>query len=156
MVNLYEHTVITIEGEETTLECFRGKTLLVANVASACGLTPQYSGLQNLYDQYSTRGLTVLGFPCNQFGSQEPGSEDEIKTFCTTNYHIKFPMYSKIEVNGNHRHPLYKQLVGDGEDISWNFEKFLVSKDGLSVQRFSPKTAPDDPILIQAIEESLN
>ncbi len=156
MVNLYEHAVITIEGEEITLECFRGKTLLVVNLASACGLTPQYSGLQNLYDQYSSRGLTVLGFPCNQFGSQEPGSEDEIQTFCTTNYDIKFPMYSKIEVNGKNRHPFYKKLVGDGEDISWNFEKFLVSKDGLSVQRFSPKTAPDDPILIQAIEESLN
>ena len=156
MNNLYEHAVVTIEGEEITLECFRGKTLLVVNVASACGLTPQYSGLQNLYDQYSSRGLTVLGFPCNQFGSQEPGSEDEIQTFCTTNYDIKFPLYSKIEVNGKNRHPFYKQLVGDGEDISWNFEKFLVSKGGLSVQRFSPKTAPDDPFLIQAIEESLN
>tara|TARA_B100001094_G_C17952395_1_gene681240 strand:+ start:80 stop:664 length:585 start_codon:yes stop_codon:yes gene_type:complete len=156
MVNVYEHAVKTITGEETTLGCFRGKTLLIVNVASECGLTPQYSGLQNLYNQYSSRGLCVIGFPCNQFGSQEPGSEEEIKSFCTTNYNITFPMYSKIEVNGNKRHPLYTQLVGNGKDISWNFEKFLVSKDSLLIQRFSPKTTPEDPILIQAIEENID
>ena len=156
MVNVYEHAVKTITGEETTLGCFRGKTLLIVNVASECGLTPQYSGLQNLYNQYSSRGLCVIGFPCNQFGSQEPGTEEEIKSFCTTNYNITFPMYSKIEVNGNKRHPLYTQLVGNGKDISWNFEKFLVSKDSLLIQRFSPKTTPEDPILIQAIEENID
>ena len=155
MVSIYEHEVSTIDGEKTTLENFRGKTLLLVNVASACGLTPQYTGLQNLYEKYSRRGLTVLAFPCNQFGSQEPGSENEIKVFCTTNYEISFPMYSKIEVNGQNRHALYHHLIGDGEDINWNFEKFLVGKDGISIQRFSPKTAPDDPVLIQAIEESL-
>ena len=156
MVNIYEHPVETTTGEETTPECFRGKTLLIVNVASECGLTPQYSGLQNLHNQYSNRGLCVIGFPCNQFGSQEPGSEEEIKSFCTTNYNITFPMYSKIEVNGKKRHALYTQLVGNGKDISWNFEKFLVSKDSLSTLRFSPKTTPDDPILIQAIEENID
>ena len=155
MVSIYEHAVSTIDGEKTTLENFRGKTLLLVNVASECGLTPQYNGLQNLYEKYSGRGLTVLGFPCNQFGSQEPSSEKEIKAFCNINYKISFPMYSKIEVNGQNRHALYDHLIGDGEDINWNFEKFLVGKDGISIQRFSPKTAPDDPMLIQAIEESL-
>tara|TARA_B100000902_G_scaffold394654_1_gene451419 strand:- start:932 stop:1405 length:474 start_codon:yes stop_codon:yes gene_type:complete len=156
MVSIYEHPVKTITGEETTLGCFKGKTLLIVNVASECGLTPQYSGLQNLHNQYSNRGLCVIGFPCNQFGSQEPGSEEEIKSFCTTNYNITFPMYSKIEVNGKKRHALYTQLVGNGKDISWNFEKFLVSKDSLSILRFSPKTTPNDPILIQAIEENID
>jgi len=156
MVSIYEHAVKTIAGEETTLGCFRDKTLLIVNVASECGLTPQYSGLQNLHNQYSSRGLCVIGFPCNQFGSQEPGTEEEIKSFCTTNYNITFPMYSKIEVNGKKRHALYTQLVGNGKDISWNFEKFLVSKDSLSTLRFSPKTTPNDPILIQAIEENID
>ena len=125
-------------------------------MASACGLTPQYEGLQALHAQYAERGLAVLGFPCNQFGAQEPGSEEEIQHFCSSRFGVEFPMFSKIEVNGPERHPLYQFLIGDGEDISWNFEKFLIDDQGQTIARFSPRTAPDDPELVSAIEQSLS
>jgi glutathione peroxidase len=131
------------------------------NVASQCGLTPQYTGLQELHEQYGERGFEVLGFPCNQFGAQEPGTAGEIGQFCESNYGITFPLFEKIEVNGDGRHPLYEELTavpdGDGEagDIQWNFEKFLVSAGGKTVRRFRPIVTPEDPALVGAIEDSL-
>jgi glutathione peroxidase len=135
--------------------------LLVVNVASQCGLTPHYAGLQELYESYGDRGLTVLGFPCNQFGGQEPGSEDEIKTFCETRFGVTFPMFAKIDVNGANRHPLYEHLTSqptqpDGPgDIGWNFAKFLVDRDGKVVARFAPPTAPVSEEVVGAIEKLL-
>ncbi len=146
---IYNFTVNTIDGEETTLGEYTGKVMLVVNVASKCGLTPHYEGLQELYSKYSAKGLVVLGFPCNQFMSQEPGTESEIKEFCSTNYSITFPMFSKIDVNGDNAHPLYKYLTGldingySGK-IEWNFSKFLIDKSGKVVKRYHPKTAPAD------------
>ena len=126
----------------------RGKVLLVVNVASKCGLTPQYAGLENLYQTYRERGFAVLGVPCNQFAGQEPGSEADIQSFCSLNYGVSFPMSAKVEVNGSARHPLYRLLAGEGAefpgDITWNFEKFLLGPDGRVLARFSPRTAPDD------------
>ena len=140
---------------------YKGKALLVVNVASKCGLTPQYEGLQQLYERYRERGLEVLGFPCNQFMGQEPGSEAEIQQFCSTRYNVDFPMFSKIEVNGDGRHALYSWLVsratepaGPG-DIQWNFEKFLVDRAGEVVARFEPKTEPGAPELVEALERVL-
>lgn len=151
----------TIDGETVDLEKYRGKVVLVVNVASECGLTPQYEGLQALYEKYQKKDFVVLGFPSNQFGEQEPGSDAQIKQFCTTKYDVGFPMFSKIEVNGEDAAPLYQYLtaqdvqpVGDGE-ISWNFEKFLLDRDGKVVARFSPPTTPDAPELIKAIEAEL-
>jgi glutathione peroxidase len=155
MPSAHDFSAASISGQDTSLDQFKGKTLLVVNVASACGLTPQYEGLQALHDQYAERGLAVLGFPCNQFGAQEPGSEEEIQQFCSSRYGVEFALFSKIEVNGDGRHPLYQFLIGDGEDISWNFEKFLVDGDGQIIARFSPRTAPDDPELVGAIEQAL-
>ena len=156
MSSAHDFSAPSISGQDTSLAEFKGKTLLVVNVASACGLTPQYEGLQALHAQYAERGLAVLGFPCNQFGAQEPGSEEEIQHFCSSRFGVEFPMFSKIEVNGPERHPLYQFLIGDGEDISWNFEKFLIDDQGQTVARFSPRTAPDDPELVSAIEQSLS
>ena len=128
-------------------------------MASKCGLTPQYAALENLYEQYKDKGLCVLGLPCNQFAGQEPGAESEIQSFCQLNYGVTFPLGEKLEVNGAHRHPLYRLLAGEGAeypgDITWNFEKFLVGKNGAVIARFSPRTAPDDPAVIQAIEKAL-
>jgi glutathione peroxidase len=130
------------------------------NVASKCGLTPQYAELQALHDKYADRGFSVLGFPCNQFGAQEPGSAEEIREFCSTSYGVTFPMFEKLNVNGPNRHPLYTQLTsvadanGEAGDVQWNFEKFLVTSDG-AVRRFRPKTKPSDPALTQAIEAAL-
>jgi glutathione peroxidase len=158
---IYDADVEALDGSPAELGDYQGKALLIVNVASQCGLTPQYSGLQALHEEYSDRGFAVLGFPCNQFGAQEPGSADEIASFCETNYGVTFPMFSKIEVNGDGRHALYEQLTvsaddeGEAGDIQWNFEKFLVSADGDVVRRFRPLTAPDDPILVGAIEEQL-
>jgi glutathione peroxidase len=161
MATLHDFTAKTIDGTDKALEDYAGKTLLVVNVASQCGLTPQYEGLQKLYEQYRGRGLEVLGFPCNQFGSQEPGAEAQIKTFCETRFGVTFPMFAKLEVNGAGRHPLYAFLTtqatqpdGPG-DIQWNFAKFLVDKSGRIVARFSPTVAPSAPELVQAIEKSL-
>ena len=149
-----------LSGEPTSLEAFAGRALLAVNVASKCGLTPQYTGLEALQQQYGSRGLTVVGFPCNQFGAQEPGSPEEIATFCSTTYGVSFPLMEKIDVNGEGRHPIYTALtaVADGEghsgDIRWNFEKFLIAPDG-TITRFSPMVAPEDPALVAAIEAVL-
>lgn len=153
--------VKTIDGKEVDLADYKGKVVLVVNVASACGLTPQYEGLQALYEKYGDKGLVVLGFPCNQFGAQEPGTESEIKQFCSSKYKVTFPMFSKVEVNGPGAAPLYQFLtsqetkpVGAGK-ISWNFEKFLIGADGKLLQRFSPRTSPDSEELVKAIEAAL-
>jgi glutathione peroxidase len=148
-----------LDGQELPLSTFKGQVLLVVNVASKCGLTPQYSGLQALYQQYHAQGFHVLGLPCNQFAGQEPDSEAEIATFCRLNYSVTFPLSSKLEVNGPNRHPLYRLLAGEGAefpgDISWNFEKFLLGPDGRVLARFSPRTATDDPALIESVEKAL-
>lgn len=157
MSNLYDFTVFDINGDELSLADYRGKPVLLVNVASKCGLTPQYSALQALYQEYMDEGLVVLGLPCNQFGAQEPGSEAEIKTFCETQFQVTFPMSAKLDVNGSNRHPLYQWLAGEHAkfpgDITWNFEKFLVDEHGEVVARFGPKTAPDDGAVISAIEQ---
>jgi glutathione peroxidase len=146
-------------GGELPLSQYADRLLLVVNVASHCGLTPQYAGLEQLYQRYAGRGLVVLGIPCNQFAGQEPGSDEEIRSFCSLNYGVSFPLSAKLEVNGTQRHPLYRLLAGEGADfpgdITWNFEKFLVDTDGRVLGRFSPRTAPDDPALIQAVESAL-
>ena len=161
MSDLLDLPVTTLQGAPTTFgDLTGGNAALVVNVASRCGLTPQYTKLEALHEELRDAGFTVVGFPCNQFGGQEPGSADEIETFCSTTYGVTFPMFEKIEVNGDGRHPLYQELtpVADGEghsgDIRWNFEKFLVGADG-SVQRFSPLVTPEDPGLVGAIESSL-
>lgn len=148
-----------LDGQELPLAPYKGKVVLVVNVASRCGLTPQYAGLEKLHQQFHDRGFSVLGVPCNQFAAQEPGSEDEIREFCTLNYGVTFPLGSKMDVNGASRHPLYRLLAGEGAefpgDITWNFEKFLVGKDGRVLARFSPRTTPEDPALVAAIEKAL-
>ena len=160
-MTLYDIPVHTLSGEASSLAAFAGKPLLVVNVASRCGLTPQYEGLENLQKKYAERGFSVVGFPCNQFLGQEPGTAEEIQTFCSTTYGVTFPLFEKIEVNGEHQHPLYAQLneTADVEgykgDIRWNFEKFLVGPDGM-VQRFAPKVTPEDPALVAAIEAELS
>lgn len=157
MSTLHDFQASTIDGTDKTLADYRGKAVLVVNVASQCGLTPQYAKLQELHEKYGSRGLEILGFPCNQFMGQEPGSESDIKTFCETKFGVTFPMFSKIDVNGAGAHPLYQWLKAEtgGGEITWNFEKFLISKDGSIVQRFSPKTAPDAPDVVRAIETAL-
>jgi glutathione peroxidase len=158
---IYDIPVRTIDGDETTLRDYEGKALLLVNVASQCGLTPQYAGLEELHKTYGERGFEVLGFPSNQFGAQEPGTESDIKTFCETSFGVDFPLFSKIEVNGENRHPLYEELTkapdaeGKAGDITWNFEKFLVAPSGEVVGRFRPMTAPDAPELVEAIEANL-
>lgn len=178
--SIYEIPVRKITGEDASLNEFKGKVILVVNVASKCGLTPQYEGLEKLYEKYRGQGLVVAGFPANDFKSQEPGTNDEIQSFCTTNYGVKFPMFSKITVVGPEKHPLYRALIasqphatstseisfreklkGYGIDsnaepeLLWNFEKFLVNRKGEVVQRFSPDTVPDSPALLAAIEAEL-
>ena len=148
-MSVYDFTVKSIHGEDVSLSAYRGKVLLIVNVASRCGFTPQYKGLQELYDKYKDKGLVVLGFPCNQFGGQEPGTEEEIAQFCETNYGVTFPMFAKIDVNGEHAHPLYKYLCKEApgilgtKAIKWNFTKFLVDRDGRLVRRYEPKVTPD-------------
>jgi glutathione peroxidase len=160
-VSLYDIPLRTLTGEPTTLAEQKGKALLIVNVASRCGLTPQYTGLEQIHEQYADRGFAVLGFPCNQFGAQEPGSPEEIATFCSTTYGVTFPLYEKIEVNGAGRHALYEELTavedaeGKAGDIQWNFEKFLVSPDGEILGRFRPLVDPEAPELIGAIEEAV-
>ena len=150
----------TIKGGDARLGDYAGKVLLIVNVASKCGLTPQYEGLEKLYRDYRDQGLVVLGFPSNDFAGQEPGSNDEIATFCTTNFGVDFPMFEKVVVKGPDKHPLYARLIGASEtpdgEISWNFEKFLVSRDGHVVRRFSPRTEPSDPELVAALEAMLS
>ncbi len=161
MASLYDIPLKTLRGEPTSLGEHKGKALLLVNVASKCGLTPQYAGLEKLQETLGPRGFSVVGFPCNQFLEQEPGTAEEIETFCSTNYGVTFPLTEKIEVNGDNRHPLYAELekTADAEghtgDIRWNFEKFLVSPDGEVVGRFAPTTTPEDPALTSAIEAVL-
>ncbi len=160
MKSIYDFEVKTIDGNKETLAAYKGKVILIVNVASKCGFTPQYDGLEALYKKYEARGFVVLGFPCNQFGHQEPGTEAEIKTFCRVNYGVTFPMFSKIDVNGDDAAPLYKYLksqksgVLGTEAIKWNFTKFLVDRDGNVVERFAPSTKPAE--LASAIEKLLN
>ena len=145
-----------IDGSDTTLAAYAGKVLLVVNVASQCGLTPQYGPLQKLYEAYRERGLVVLGFPANEFGAQEPGSNAEIAQFCETRFGVTFPMFEKIVVKGAARHPLYDALIdAKPGEISWNFEKFVVGRNGAVVERFAPAVAPDDPKLVGVIEAEL-
>lgn len=154
--SVYDAPVKDIKGKDTSLKAFEGKVILVVNVASKCGLTPQYKALEATYEKYKDKGLVVAGFPCNQFGKQEPGSNEEIVQFCSTKYNVTFPLFDKIEVNGPNRHPLYKTLIGEGgKDIAWNFGKFLVGRDGKVIKRFEPKTTPDSPEVTQAIEAAL-
>lgn len=176
---IYDIPVKTIDGEETNLGEYKGEVLLVVNVASKCGLTPQYEGLQKLYSEYKDKGFEVLGFPANNFMGQEPGTEDEIKSFCETNFNVSFPMFSKVSAKGDDQHPLYKYLVetkpetdvNDGEfeeklkgfgsersepsEVLWNFEKFLVSKDGEVVARFAPDVTAEDERLTSKIDAEL-
>ena len=160
-MNLKDIHVRTIDGQETTLAPYVGRALLIVNTASQCGLTPQYSGLQELHEELSGRGFSVLGFPCNQFGGQEPGTSDEVKAFCETSFGVSFPLFDKVEVNGESCHPLFAELTqvpdeeGKAGDVVWNFEKFLVSPTGEVVGRFRPLVAPDDPKLREAIESVL-
>ncbi len=160
-MDLYDIPLTTIEGTPTTLADHADEVLLIVNVASKCGLTPQYHGLEALHEEYAGRGLAVLGFPCNQFAGQEPGSEEEIATFCSATYGVTFPMFSKIDVNGTDRHPLYERLTevpdadGKAGDVAWNFEKFLVAPQGGEIQRFRPLVEPESDELRQAIERML-
>jgi len=156
---VYDFTVTTINGEEKSLADFEGKVLLIVNTASNCGFTPQYKGLQELYNKYNKQGLEILGFPCNQFGGQEPGSDEQIKEFCDLNYSVTFPMFSKIDVNGDNAHPLYKFLKSEQaglitDEIKWNFTKFLVDKNGKPVDRYASQTSPES--IAKDIEKLLN
>jgi glutathione peroxidase len=161
-VTILDIPVKTLAGQDSSLGAAApGSALLIVNVASKCGLTPQYTALEQLHEQFAARGLAVVGFPCNQFGGQEPGSPEEIAEFCSATYGVTFPMFEKVEVNGAGRHPIYDVLTAvpdaDGEagDIMWNFEKFLVRPDGTVAARFRPRTVPDDPAVMAAIEASL-
>jgi glutathione peroxidase len=148
MTQVYDFKATTIDGDEQSLADYKGKTMLIVNVASKCGFTPQYKGLEDLYEKFRDQGLVVLGFPCDQFGHQEPGDEEEIKNFCSLNYDVQFPLFAKIEVNGADTHPLYKYLKSQAkgllgsEAIKWNFTKFLVGKDGNVLRRFAPTDTP--------------
>jgi glutathione peroxidase len=149
MSSVYDFKAKTIDGKDQSLGEYKGKVMLVVNTASKCGFTPQYKGLEELYRQYKDKGLVVLGFPCDQFGHQEPGDENEIKNFCSLTYDVSFPLFSKIEVNGPNAHPLYKHLKGEkpgvlgSEAIKWNFTKFLVDKSGKVVKRYAPTDKPE-------------
>jgi glutathione peroxidase len=161
MTSLTDIALTTLDGRPTTLGELADGATLVVNVASKCGLTPQYTALEQLAKDYGDRGLTVIGVPCNQFMGQEPGTAEEIRTFCSTNYGVTFPLLAKTDVNGDDRHPLYAELTkatddsGEAGDIQWNFEKFLLAPDGRVVKRFRPRTAPDAPEVIAAIEAVL-
>jgi glutathione peroxidase len=158
---MYEFTMKDIDGNDVKLDAYKGKTAMIVNVASRCGLTPQYEGLQALYEKYKDKGFVVLGFPANNFLGQEPGTEKEIKDFCTLNYKVTFPMFAKISVKGTDQHPFYTFLTnkqsnpGFDGDIAWNFEKFLTDKNGKIIARFSPRTLPDAPEVVAAIEAEL-
>ena len=149
MTSVYDFSAKTIDGDEQKLSAYKGKTMLVVNVASKCGFTPQYTGLEALYEKFKDRGVVVLGFPCDQFGHQEPGDEAEIKNFCSLNYDVKFPLFAKIEVNGANTHPLYKYLKSEAkgllgsESIKWNFTKFLIDAEGKVVTRYAPTDTPE-------------
>jgi glutathione peroxidase len=150
MTSIYDFTAKSLQGKDVPLSDFKDKVLLIVNTASKCGFTPQYEGLEKLYEKLNAKGLTILGFPCNQFGKQEPGGPEEIGTFCQTNYGVSFPMFDKIDVNGPHAHPLYQYLKDEQagvlgtKNIKWNFTKFLVDRNGKVVDRFAPITKPQD------------
>jgi glutathione peroxidase len=160
-MSIYDADISDIEGKPLDLSEYKGRPVLVVNVASKCGLTPQYTGLENLKKRYADRGFTVLGVPCNQFGGQEPGSAEEIQTFCSTTYGVSFPLTEKVDVNGQQRHPMFTELTakpdaeGEAGDIQWNFEKFLVSPAGEVVGRFRPRTDPESEEVVGAIEALL-
>jgi len=160
-VSVHDIDLKTLAGNPAKLGEYAGSAILVVNVASECGLTPQYAGLQRLYDRFAERGFTVAGFPCNQFGKQEPGNAEQIGQFCSVNYGVTFPMFAKIDVNGDDRHPLYAELTqavdadGKAGDIQWNFEKFLVGPDGKVLARFRPLIEPEASEVVDAIEAAL-
>jgi glutathione peroxidase len=154
--SVHEFTLPSIDGVPAPLSAYKGKVVLIVNVASKCGYTPQYAGLEKLYEKYKDRGFAILGFPANNFGAQEPGTNDEIKTFCSRNYNVTFPMYSKISVKGDDKAPLYRYLTDStGGEIKWNFTKFLVDGDGKVIARFESKIEPDSPELVGAVEKAL-
>jgi glutathione peroxidase len=159
--SIHEIELPMLNGKAEALSAYAGKVVLAVNVASRCGFTPQYTGLQALQDRYGPQGFTVLGFPCNQFFGQEPGTAEEIQSFCSVNYGVSFPLFGKLDVKGSKQHPLYAILSAFPEDagkagnVSWNFEKFLIGKDGRVVQRFRSKVVPEDPTIIEAIESLL-
>ena len=150
MASIYDYSAKTLEGKTVSLSDFRGNAILIVNTASKCGFTPQYAGLESLHEKLSGKGLTILGFPCNQFGQQEPGSEEEIGAFCRMNYGVSFPMFAKIDVNGPNAHPIYDYLKREqpgilgSKNIKWNFTKFLVDRNGKVVDRFAPMTKPEE------------
>jgi glutathione peroxidase len=160
-MSVYDQSLLALDGTPLDLTQFKGKASLVVNVASRCGLTPQYAGLEQLHERFKDRGFTVLGVPCNQFGGQEPGTSAEIATFCSDTYGVTFPMTQKLDVNGEGRHPLYTELTatpdaqGEAGDIQWNFEKFLVSPQGNIVARFRPQTTPESDEIVTAVESVL-
>lgn len=158
--NIYSFTLPSIDGKPMPLAEFKGKVVLIVNVASQCGYTPQYKGLEALYEKYKDQGFVILGFPANNFGAQEPGTNEEIKTFCSRTYNVTFPMYSKVSVKGGDQVPLYKYLTTDADpshsgDIKWNFTKFLVGRDGQVVQRFESAVTPESPEVVRAVEKLL-
>jgi glutathione peroxidase len=157
--SIYDLPLKDIDGKDTSLKPYQGKVMLIVNVASKCGFTPQYTALEALHQKYKDRGLVVLGFPCNQFGGQEPGTDAEIKQFCSSKYAVTFPMFDKIEVNGANRHPLYVMLAGKESpfagDIGWNFTKFLIGRDGKILNRYGSKVKPDSEEVTKAIEAAL-
>ena len=159
MPKLQDIAIKDINGKDTSLKEYNGKVLLVVNVALHCGLTPQYKGLEAIHEKYQEKGFAVLGFPCNDFGAQEPGTNEEIKQFCTGKYNVTFPMFDKLHVKGAEQHPLYNALSGKDSpfpgDVKWNFGKFLVSRDGKILKRFEPKVTPDSPEVTKAVEEAL-
>ncbi|MEU4216349.1 glutathione peroxidase [Actinoplanes sp. NPDC026623] len=154
-MTIFDVDISALSGGSADMDRYRGQVVLVVNVASKCGLTPQYAGLETLYNRYADRGLVVLGVPCNQFGGQEPGTAADIEDFCVVNYGVTFPITEKVDVNGPGRHPLYTELVGDGPDIQWNFEKFLIAPDGEVAARYGPRTEPEDGEIVAAVEKLL-
>jgi len=153
--NALEFTLNSIDGNPAPLAQYKGKVVMIVNVASKCGYTPQYAGLEALYEKYKDKGFVILGFPANNFGQQEPGTNEEIKTFCSRAYNVTFPMYAKISVKGEDRHPLYKYLTETGGEIKWNFTKFLVGKDGKVIARFEPAVKPESAEVAGVIEKTL-
>lgn len=160
-MSVYDESIAALDGSPLDLPSLKGKAALFVNVASKCGLTPQYEQLEQIHERYADQGFTVVGFPCNQFLGQEPGTAEEIQEFCSTTYGVTFPLSEKIDVNGDDRHSLYEQLTtvpdqdGEAGDVQWNFEKFLISPDGEVVQRFRPGVVPDAPEVVEAIEAQL-
>jgi len=160
-MGIHDIALKTLDGADGSLGAYSSKVLLAVNVASKCGLTPQYSGLERLQERFGDQGFSVVGFPCNQFGGQEPGSAEEIQTFCSTTYGVSFPLFEKLDVNGENRHALYAELTekadadGQAGDVQWNFEKFLISPEGEVLARFRPRTEPEDEAVVKAIEAAL-